>query len=163
MKSKLVVYTTILGDGYELPVVTPEAGVDFVCFTDQPDLSANGWTIRMVRPMFPADLTRSSRLYKILAHRFLHDYDRSIYHDPSVGLLAPAENLWDRLIPETQTLIGIFHHSYRDTLRDEFAAVSRQSLEHQVILREWRLALEQFAPKLLEVRPMWGGDPCAPA
>ncbi len=78
-----VVYTCIMG-GYEALMEQPvaaDSGTDFVCITDDPTLRSEKWQIRTVESALPMDSARSSRAPKILAHRFLPDYDESLYVD----------------------------------------------------------------------------------
>jgi hypothetical protein len=118
------VYTVIIGGGYELPDVKVHSNTDFICFTDQKSLKPHGWTIKTVDPLFPTDLVRSSRLHKILPHRFLQRYQRSIYIDPSVGILSSPHDLWDYLIPNFEVTAGFFNHSFRNTIDIVFAILS---------------------------------------
>ena len=77
---KKVIYTSIIGgyDDLTEPSVIP-ADWDFICFTDR-DLKSDVWEIRKVLPLY-TDNTRTARKYKILPHRFLSDYDVSIWVD----------------------------------------------------------------------------------
>ena len=77
---KKVIYTAIFGDYDHLP--EPEympAGFDFICFTDT-DIESNVWDVRKVLPIYE-DSTRNARKYKILPHKFLPEYDLSIWMD----------------------------------------------------------------------------------
>ena len=85
-RPRVVVYTCITG-GYdnilEPSVVTP--GVDYVCFTDDKTLKSKTWKFRPI----PEDLLSYSKVkqqrgVKILAHRYLSDYDISIWVDGAV-------------------------------------------------------------------------------
>lgn len=77
---KVVVYTAIIGgyDNLHEPLITPD-GVDFICFTDR-ELKSDVWEVRKVLPLYK-DNTRTARKYKILPHRFLPEYDISIWVD----------------------------------------------------------------------------------
>jgi len=85
-KPKIVVYTCITG-GYdnilEPSFVTP--GVDYICFTDDKTLKSKTWKFRSI----PEDLLGYSKVaqqrgVKMLPHKYLNDYDISIYVDGSV-------------------------------------------------------------------------------
>ena len=75
-----VIYTSIFGgyDALKDPIFLPE-GYDFIAFTDI-DLKSNVWEVRK-KPAIYNDNTRNAKKYKILPHRFLSDYDISIYID----------------------------------------------------------------------------------
>lgn len=154
---KVAVYTVIMGDGYALPVIDKDPQADYFCFTDQRDLQPNGWTLVGCEPLLPLDLPRSSREQKLRPHRYLQSYERSIYVDPSVSLEAPAEMIWNYLIPDDRTIFGCFWHSFRDTLADEIEAVRTAGLEHPHILSELNALIEARYAYTFSSKPLWGG------
>ena len=82
-----VIYTSIFG-GYDRlrdPVVH-SASIDYICFTNDSKMSSDVWQIRVLDPHFPKDMTRSARLPKICPHRFLGEYDYSLYIDGNMLL-----------------------------------------------------------------------------
>jgi len=85
----LVVYTAIIG-GYDTlkdpEYITPNC--DYVCFTDQ-DLKSDVWDVRKVIPLY-TDNTRTARKYKTLPHRFLSEYDVSIWVDGNIRIVGNA-------------------------------------------------------------------------
>ncbi len=92
--NKKVIYTAIFGTEYYLhePEV-PIEGYDFICFTNDPSLKSDLWDVRQVTPIYKeADgaLTRNARKYKSLPHRYLKEYDISIWMD---GDLKITDNL----------------------------------------------------------------------
>jgi hypothetical protein len=60
-------------------------GWDYLCFTDETSTAKIGWEVRAL-PQNELDQIRRSRLPKILAHRFLSDYDIRIWIDGNVGI-----------------------------------------------------------------------------
>ena len=79
---KKVIYTAIFGnyDNLEEPKFIPQ-GFDFICFTDCDfEKTSTIWKIKKVTPIY-SDPTRNARRYKVLAHRYLHMYDISIWID----------------------------------------------------------------------------------
>ena len=88
-----VVYTTIFGE-YDT-LVNPhfiEKGWDFICFTDNENLSSDVWEIRKCTPYY-TDLTRSAKRYKILPHRFLKEYGYSIFVDGNMTVRGYVDQL----------------------------------------------------------------------
>ncbi|WP_152643139.1 glycosyltransferase domain-containing protein [Rhizobium nepotum] len=156
-KDKLAIYTVIIGDGYVLPEINCDHEADYFCFTDQPNLQSNGWLLIPCEPILSLDLPRSSREQKIRPHRYLQSYQRSIYIDPSVRLMASAEKVWQYLIPNDRTLFGCFWHSFRETLSDEIEAVRTAGLEHSHVLSELQILIETKYTSALSSRPLWGG------
>ena len=92
MNSK-VIYTTIFGD-YDT-LVDPhfiDKGWDYICFTDNENLSSDVWEIRKCTPYY-TDLTRSAKRYKILPHRFLKEYGYSIFVDGNMTVRGYVDQL----------------------------------------------------------------------
>jgi len=155
---RLAVFTCIYGDGYELPKASVYAGVDYICFTDQADLAPNGWQIRLAPALLPADLARSSRETKIRPHRWLGDYAKSIYADPSVELTNDPNGLWEFLTGgRDEVVFGALEHSYRDTLLAEFAVVLESKLDAPTTVHEQLEAYTLTTPTVLDSKPVWGG------
>ena len=83
---KVVVYTCITG-GYdnilEPTVVTP--GVDYICFTDNPNMKTKTWKLVPIpNELLSYSKVKQQRGVKILAHRYLSGYDISIWVDGAV-------------------------------------------------------------------------------
>lgn len=153
----LTVYTAIIGDGYDLPEVQSEGSRRFVCFTDQADLEPRGWQVQQVQPMLPLDATRSAREVKIRPHRWITT-SRSIYIDPSVTLTADPEAVWDLLVGgDPRVEFAALKHSFRSSVRDEFAVCEDSGLENAFILQEHLSVLEQSSAATLDERPIWTG------
>ncbi|WP_082672923.1 glycosyltransferase domain-containing protein [Paenibacillus senegalimassiliensis] len=85
---KVVVYTAIFGDYDELkePIVKVD-GVDYICFTNNPRVSSEGWKVIHVEEDKSIDLVRNARKVKILAHKYLPDYDYSVWMDANFQIL----------------------------------------------------------------------------
>ena len=120
---KIVVYTCITG-GYdnilEPSFVTP--GVDYVCFTDNLAMKSKTWKIRPI----PSELVGYSKVkqqrgVKILAHRYLSDYDISIWVD---GVVDVRGNIKDFLKPFDFDTYSVFipEHPARKCLYKEIDA-----------------------------------------
>lgn len=79
-RNRTVVYTAIFGgkDVLHEPAYVPD-GCDFVCFTDTP-MESSVWDVRVVEPTSD-DPVRSAKVYKVLPHRFLSEYEQSLWID----------------------------------------------------------------------------------
>ncbi|MBU1046183.1 DUF616 domain-containing protein [Patescibacteria group bacterium] len=108
MKNKIVIYTAIFGgkDNLIEPKFIPE-GCDFVCFTDQ-DLVSDIWKIRKEEPLFK-DPVRSAKVYKILPHKFLLDYEISIYVDGNVYIRGDVNELINKYLGKYN--LAIYDHN----------------------------------------------------
>ena len=117
MNQRLVVYTALFGDYDDLiePKVQLE-NCDFICFTDQKYLQSDIWEIRIIETY---DLPRNmmNRLYKWLPHKYLQEYEQSLYVDTNIILLIDVIDLFDRYL--VQNLISIPKHYARDCIYEE--------------------------------------------
>lgn len=113
--NKLVVYTAIMGE-YDGLIPQPQyEGVDYVCFTDV-NLSSNTWKIIKVQKPIENDNTRSARFFKILAHRHLGVYEKSIYIDGNFLLLQDPRPLVNNILSKSS--LAFFDHNKVDDARN---------------------------------------------
>ena len=87
-----VVYTANIG-GKDKPKAAPKwPGWDFVYFTDNPKLKARGWEMRVVErgARAPRDVARE---IKALPHKFLPEYDYSVWVDASLQPVSDVSDL----------------------------------------------------------------------
>lgn len=90
-----VVYTAIFGGYDRLAPVSNYPGCDFVCFTDDATLSVDGWRIIHVAASDTGLTTAAlNRIYKMLPHRFLADYNQSLYVDGNIRVVADPSFLF---------------------------------------------------------------------
>ncbi len=154
----LVIYTCIFGDGYFLPKVSFSDSAKYLCFTDQSNLESNGWQIINSSPILENDLVRSARVIKILAHNYLKEFERSIYIDPSVELIADPEDVWNFLMGTNDlSVYGALFHSFRDSVLQEFEAIYQKKLESTQLLEEHLTSYLLTNPGGLNLRPIWSG------
>ena len=106
---KKVIYTAIIGkyDVLEEPKFIPK-GYDFICFTDQKITKPNSiWKIRQVLPLYE-DNTRTARKYKILPHRFLPEYDISIWTDGNELVVGDVDKLQNKYLKNKN--MAVYNH-----------------------------------------------------
>jgi hypothetical protein len=79
MRPRRVVYTCLFGYSEHFnDFVYERDGIDFVCFADDPELRSNFWTINLMSRGL-LDPARAATQIKALPHRFLPEYDWSLY------------------------------------------------------------------------------------
>ena len=120
---KIVVYTCITG-GYDnliKPVKTP--CVDYICFTDNVKIDPNGWEIRPI-PDGLDGLTnvKKQRMIKVLPHKYLPEYDISIWVDGSVEVKADVKEFLRGFIYDGHSIF-IPEHPARNCIYKEAKAV----------------------------------------
>lgn len=118
-KKRGVVYTCITG-GYELLddpyVVSPD--FDYVCFTNFSRIKSDIWQIRPI----PEELdgyseVKKQRCIKIMPHKFLPEYDLSIWVDGSVKLKKDVGSFVDKYCVNGNIFIP--RHPQRDCIYNE--------------------------------------------
>lgn len=105
--NRRVVYTSIFG-GYDT-LITPEnvsPNIDYICFTDT-NLESDVWQIIKV-PAIYNDSTRCARKYKLLPHRFLNQYDCSVWIDGNITIHGDVNKFIDTYLPSTN--IAVYDH-----------------------------------------------------
>lgn len=151
---KRVIYTVIVGgyDRLRQPVAYP--GWDYVCFTDgrrtgwRPKLGLSHWDIRPL-PDTGLTPTLNSRLPKILPHRYLTDYDYSVYIDGNATLTGNPSDLLDQL---GWPKMAISEHPFRATVFEEIEECIRQSKAPRALLETQRQAYQSdHAPEDLRL------------
>jgi hypothetical protein len=129
--------------------------VPFICFTDDDSLTSSVWDLRVVTPLFPLDLQRSQRELKIRGCSETRGYDRTLYIDNSVTLKIPPRDFLDEWLEEHDVAVPL--HSWRDTVRDEFAAVVAAGLDDLARVSEQLETYSEIAPGVLDEQPLWNG------
>lgn len=117
-KDKIIVYTVNIG-GYE-SVKEPLAidpTVEYILFTDNKDLKSKHWKIIQLTDKLD-DPRRTSRLPKILAHKYLPEHDISVYIDSSLEIKTQDVH---QMVAECMAGEDIAHYKHykRDCVYDE--------------------------------------------
>lgn len=112
-----VIYTALFGD-YDRLVEPKEAwpDFDFVCFTDQTGLSSPLWKIVEVESdrESPVELNRK---HKMLPHRYLVEYEGSLYVDSNIQILRNPRKLMEDCLRKGGYLQA--KHSLRECVYEE--------------------------------------------
>lgn len=121
LKNKKVIYTCITGN-YE-PLDDPfviSSGFDYVCFTDSNTIKSDIWKIRPI----PSELNglsavKKQRCIKVNAHKYLSEYDLSIWVDGSVKLKGDANQFIEEKCGDSSISIFVPKHPSRNCIYDE--------------------------------------------
>jgi len=113
MNSKII-YTTIFG-GYD-DVTKPNlpTGWDWKCFSEENSI-----------PLY-TDNTRNAKKFKVLPHRYLQDYEYSIFIDGNMYVVGNVDELIEKYLSDSN--IAFFDHNKnrmdpRDCIYDEYNAI----------------------------------------
>lgn len=155
---KYCVFTTLIGNYEELneQSVANSSDVDFICFTDDENLKSDTWDIRIVDPILPLDSVRSAKAIKINSHKYLQNYDTSLYIDNSITLKVEPETIFKDLDPNEFDMI-CFKHSFRETVMDEYECVIKDGYDKPNIVFEQLNTYSIIDPELFHQKPYWGG------
>lgn len=153
---KMCMYTVVFGNYEGLNELPPEiasANIPKICFTDDPSLHSETWEIRVVKPAFPMDSVRSQRIMKILPHRFLSEFDSSLYVDNTVRLKTNPIELIEHFCAKNDVSVPI--HSYREHVYEEFIEVARSGLDDAARVFEQMNHYQIINEKSLQSKPYW--------
>lgn len=130
--ARIAVYTAIFGD-YDCLldplVVDPDA--EYICFTDDPSMSSDIWDVRLVESELSPALT--NRRFKFFPHKYLPDYDYSVYVDGNVKILEPVNELVSVWMDETALLL--YAHPSNTTLSAEAKSCIRKGKADEDAIR----------------------------
>ena len=143
-----VVYTCLFGFSEKFSDFRyKREDVDFVCFTDDPDLRSDFWEIRLVSPGL-LDPTRAAKRIKHLPHRYLPDYEWCLYIDNTVLLKIDPGEIYERFLRNARSPLVCFHHESRDCVYDEGEVVRAFSYD-----KPWRVGPQMDYYKSLGYPP----------
>ncbi|MBK4346475.1 glycosyltransferase domain-containing protein [Lacisediminihabitans changchengi] len=150
-----VVYTALIGRYEQLneQPVALETDIEFICFTDDEQLTSKTWNIRLITPRFPLDTIRSARYLKVRGPEILGDYDETLWIDNSVRLRATPNLLLDEWLRETD--LAIPGHSWRTSVIGEFDAVAADGYDDPSRVYEQLIHYSTIVPAVLEEVPYW--------
>jgi len=132
-KNKYVVYTALFGNYDDLlpPAFSDEC--DYVCFTDDPNLKSDSWKIIVVAATMPAHMM--NRLYKLKPHRYLSDYQASIYVDSNVEIKKDPRVLLEKYLGTSDFLA--VKHVERDCIFSEaLCCIASRKTECSLTLKQ---------------------------
>jgi len=145
-KSKLVVYTALTGNYDELitpSVINPK--FDYICFTDNPNLKSEFWTIKLMEDT-ELDKIRKARKYKILPHKYLKEYDYSLWIDANFDIIGDIEEYIHRYSIDNKLLV--IKHDIRNDIFDEAEECIRlEKDEPKIINKQVSRYIEDEYPK----------------
>lgn len=120
---KVAVYTAVTGNYDELILPTViEPDFDYICYTDNPELKSNFWQIRMMEDL-DLDEIRKARHYKILPHKYLADYDYTIWIDSNFDVIGDIKHYINKYNKHGKLLA--IQHEERNCIYDEAEACKR--------------------------------------
>lgn len=147
--NKTVIYSAIFGT--RDTILDPEIidpNFDYVMFTDNEQFTSNVWNVRIVSPTYSKDPTRSARIYKILPHKFLSEYDTSVWIDGNHIITGSIKELLDKYLSDNN--LAVYDHSKmesfgRNCIYDEARFyMNRKQIRVNIRTRERRKLQKQI-------------------
>lgn len=118
--NKKVFYTCIIND-YDV-LAEPdeiEEGFDYICFTNSGKVKSKVYKIVQVQNLFQ-NIAYTARMYKILPHLFLGQYDYSVWHDGRIKIKNKVSDLIDSSL--AQNSLAVYPHMLRKDIYEEAKA-----------------------------------------
>jgi len=130
---KKAIYTAIIGgyDGFVEPRYVNE-GFDYFLFTDNENIKSDVYKIIKVEKPRTLDSVRFARQIKILPHKFLPEYDLTIWHD---GNITQCKDI-RRIVVNMSFDFLFMKHPSRDCIYTEAKAVIDMELDSKDIVNK---------------------------
>jgi hypothetical protein len=133
IKNKIVVYTAIIG-GYDKlnePKFISE-GCDYICFTDNENLKSDIWKVIKINSTSCNNI-RTARKYKILPHKYLSEYEYSIWVDGSMNIIGDISDLVKNKMGHSNMIY--FKHPWRNCIYDEVKACIKLNKDNPEVIK----------------------------
>lgn len=147
-RPRRVVYTCLFGYSEHFnDFAYQRDDIDFVCFTDDPELRSDFWSVKLV-PKSLFDPPRAAKEIKALPHRFLPHHDWSLYLDNTIRLKVTPARLFDELLAPSRSPLVCFRHPQRDCVYLEAEEVIAFGYDRPERVREqmWRYRRLGYPP-----------------
>lgn len=114
--ARRVIYTCMFGfsERFADREISVDSDTDLICFTDDPSLTSDRWKMCLVNSDELGPV-KTSKMVKILAHRFVGEYSRSLYIDNTIKLSVPAGQIFQILDRSARPMV-CFRHPERDCI-----------------------------------------------
>lgn len=128
---KIAVITSIFGNGSKLhDPKTVFENTDYFAFVDR-EHNTKTWK-QIQSPSFSLDKKykgrRDAKIYKIMPHLFLPDYDIYIWTDPTHELIINPHTICDEYLKDND--IALFYHTTRKCAYKEAAEIIKLNYDH---------------------------------
>ena len=132
---KICVYTCITGEYDDLKEINEkEKGIDYYCFTNNPNLKSNTWKIIKIDNE-GLDNQRLARKIKILSHPILDEYDITIWQDASVSFIKKVSDFINTYT-DSEFKISFFKHYCRKSIKEEAKACIELKKDDEEVIKK---------------------------
>ncbi|OOE39315.1 hypothetical protein BZG00_10520 [Salinivibrio kushneri] len=119
-----VVYTVLMGDyDFIFPPAEIEGDIDYIVFTNRKDFKVKGWVTREIDCSIinTFEPIKANRHIKMLPHKYLQDYDVSIYVDSNIRVMKRIKDLFEDFLASGKD-VGLLKHPLRNSVYEEIDA-----------------------------------------
>ena len=134
---KICVYTCITGNYDNLKdVIVKEKGVDYVCFTNNREITSSTWKIIYIDDGI-LNNHYLSRKIKMLGHPYIEDnYDLSIWIDASIIFKQSVKEFIKKYFDLEKDLIAACKHSVRNSITEEAEACIKYKEDNRELIEK---------------------------
>jgi hypothetical protein len=125
--SRIAIYTSIFGNYDKLIEDNIQLkNVDYICFTDA-NIKSSNWKIINSIPIYE-DPNRNAKKFKILPHRYLTEYDYSIWIDGNIRVIGDISSLISKHYYQVYDHMNVY--DARDCIYKEAEAIIQMGIEN---------------------------------
>lgn len=136
MRNKIAVYTANFGNKDEFEISNLQGNFDFILFTDNQYIDHNYNKVNVVYqpPLWGNNSRKSAKIYKLLPHIFLKDYEYTLWIDSNIVFKDfNIEEFVDELI-QKGLLMSFYRHPERNSIYDEAGVCMQLGLDSNDII-----------------------------
>lgn len=163
---KKLVYTVITGDYDTLIPPVKSSGWDYVCFTDNPNIPANGWDLQLVPKT--SNPCKQQRQLKIRANQL--PYDLTVYFDANFHIYRPIDLLLKRhyksglltckhdsrtLLSEESFQIVRLKKDTQESVRNHMEMLNRQNIPDECGMFSTGFLVRQRSEQITLLETIW--------
>lgn len=136
-RSQRKLYYTVMTGGYDQLNEIPEKlpNWDYVCYTDNPHLTSNTWTIALLNNDMGLDIVRFARHWKIHNHLVDQGYDLSLYVDANIRIRGNLDSFVAHALP-LNCSFSILEHPFLSSLAEELEKCIEVNKDDEALLRQ---------------------------
>ena len=133
-KTRIVLYTVIVGGYDPVPNIKPEKGIEYCLFTDNLQIPAPApWNKSLLESPLNLSPRRLSRLPKMRPHFYLPPHDISIYMDATIRLRQPIRDFALNCVRELP--VALHPHPHRNCTYTEGKKCIHYKNDHESLIR----------------------------
>lgn len=130
MKNKVCVYTCITGNYDDLKDVEVEEGIDYICFTNNKNISSNTWQVIYIDDDKLSNIELARKI-KILGHPMVNNYDILLWMDGAIKFKKKIKEFIEFYLGSDDVFVA-FKHSKRSTIKEEAEACIAHNKEKPI-------------------------------